>query len=221
MRVSFYSPMCQDLNVSIRESRPGLRWSGGERRRLSVHLDVFADPSHISSMARDTEATPRLHRQKLITFFRLDPSEMIASGVLALLLPLVSFGIGIPFPLNIVAAISWVAWAYLLFFVKRNDTSAITWLLRMVPFWLRQKRFRSVRESARITTMHDALIEATSIGANALSYRVTPGRDGVSELHVYEETLRPYRGWIAAGGRPTKRPQVSLPSIPSTTPGSE
>jgi len=154
-------------------------------------------------MARNApEPTPRLNHSRILTFFGLDPAEMVAVGLVSGILPLVALGTDLPtLPWKIGAAAAWFSWGILLFIVRRDELSAFGWMSRMVPFWLRQRRFRSVSARARVSPMHDLVGPSTSKGVNALSLAWTTDPDGVRELHVYEERTRPYRAWVGVADR--------------------
>jgi hypothetical protein len=79
--------------------------------------------------------------------------------------------------------------------VRRQDETAATWFSRFVPFWLRQRTFRGVPASSRVTAIDDMIGVATSVGPNAVWFTWKQGADGVPELHVYEELTRPLRAW--------------------------
>lgn len=141
--------------------------------------------------------TYRLDRGKLITFYDLDVGELMAAGVLSFLFPLLILGGGLPLLGKATAIGSLFLVTFLLYFVRRDEHNVATWIARMVPFWMRQRRFRATPPPGRVTPVLERLDEIALFGPNALSFEWRDGADGVAELHVFEQPLRPYRALVA------------------------
>lgn len=155
-------------------------------------------------LLRGSGAPPaRLDSARFTTFFDLDFSELLAFAFLAFIMPLATWGLGLPEPAHLMTVIAFPAWALLLFFVKLEERNLAYWLGRMLPFWARQREFRARRTVWRVTPRTEAADAALLSGENALSWRWEQGGDGVPELHIYETPLRPYRALVATGGRRT------------------
>ena len=152
---------------------------------------------------RGSGAPPaRLDNARFETFFGLDMSELLAFVALVFVAPLLFWGINLPEPFHLLAVAQFPLWALLLFFVGANEHNTAYWLSRMLPYWIRQHEFRSSRTTWRVTPRTERLDTIVLGGENAIVARWETGADGVPELHLYETNLRPYRAWVAAGGRP-------------------
>lgn len=163
------------------------------------------------------ERTPhaRLDDSRFTTFWDLDIGELMASMALFILLPLFSFGVDLPVPLWLLSFVAFPAWAFLLFFVKRDEHNAAYWLGHMLPYWLRQREFHQENRAGRITPAHERLDDILTTGVNALSFEWQTGVDGVTELHVYEEPWLPYRAWVVAEGVPQRTRPIKMPEVVS------
>jgi hypothetical protein len=180
---------------TVAVNRPRRRGRGLIER---PHLDVPANPAQTMTMpsfGMSREPSPRLTNTPIITYNNLTPSEVMAMLLVSGVMPLIGFATSLPFPIKIVAVACWASWGPLLFFVRRQDETAATWFSRFVPFWLRQRAFRGVPASSRVTAIDDLIGIATSVGPNAVWFTWKQGTDGVLELHVYEEPTRPLRAW--------------------------
>jgi hypothetical protein len=152
----------------------------------------------------------RLDETRFITFFDLDIAELIATMALCIILPLFTFGMGLPPVLFVATIVSWPLWAGALFFVKRDGRNAAYWLGKLIPFWLRQRTFVAERPSFRVTPLIERLDDVFVTAPNAISYQIERERGGLV-VHLYEEPLTPYRGWIAARGRSIGTGRITLP----------
>lgn len=152
---------------------------------------------------------PRLETAKLVTFFNLDVSELLALGVFWFLAPILCLA-AIPDASKFLAIAGFLATGALLYLAKLDERNLAYWVSKLLPFWLRQRRFRARRAVGRVTPETERIDMITSYAGNSLSYERREGSDGVVEWHVYEHPLRPYRGWIA-DPRPSGRRRVRLP----------
>ena len=160
----------------------------------------------------DRVPTPRLDKVPLTIFFGLEISELLAFGMLVIIMPLMTIGSDLPFLFRIIAVISYPSWAFFLFFVNHRDANAAHWMTVMIPFWLRQRHFHHTRRTARRNNaLHELVDLSLDFSSNNLSYRWKKGADGMDELHVYENPVRPYQGWLELNGQPA-RPGGRLPS---------
>jgi hypothetical protein len=142
------------------------------------------------------EPTPRLTNTPIITYNNLTPSEVMAFLLVSGVMPLIGLATSFPFPIKLAVAVCWASWGPLLFFVRRQDETAATWIGRFLPFWLRQRRFRGAPKSSMVTAIDDLIGVATTVGPNAIWF-TWKGPESDRELHVYEEKTRPLRAWIA------------------------
>lgn len=163
------------------------------------------------------ERTPhaRLDDSRFTTFWDLDIGELMATMALGLLMPLFTFGVGLPPLLWILALISFPCWALFLFFVKRDGHNAAYWLGKMLPYWMRQREFTQENRSGRVTPAHDRLDDILTTGLNAVSFDWQRSSTGEPELHVYEEIGLPYRAWVISGGTPSPAHEITMPELKS------
>lgn len=166
----------------------------------------------ILSSFRSRTPHARFDENRFVTFFDLDLGELMAFGVLVLFMPLISFGLHLPFFLWLLTMVSFPSWALFLYFVKHDQRNAAYWMAKMVPFWLRQRRFLQTNRQAQLTAAHELIDRVAFGGVNALSFEWREGADGTPELHVFEEPLRPYRAWISSAGEPSRGSLMELPS---------
>lgn len=149
-------------------------------------------------MARQRMPTATLSSEKFQTgILGFDLSELLAVVVLGVVFPLLMFGRELPLPLWIANMAVWPLWAVLLFFVKREGRNTAEWLTTLIPFWKRQHTFRPRHKAKLPSAWADYLDRSTVAGANLVSWRWQTGSDGLAEIHVFEEPLRPYRAIIA------------------------
>lgn len=144
----------------------------------------------------------RLDRARLLTFFNLEVGELMFVGVIWFLAPLFLIGGQMPLLPKLLTIGSFFLVGLLLFFVRVDEFNMAYWIVRMFPFWLRQRRFRAIRGRARVTPAIERIDDMLAFGGNALSFVRVLADDGVEELHVYETPLRPYRGWQVGSADP-------------------
>jgi hypothetical protein len=153
---------------------------------------------------------PRLESAKLITFFDLDVSELMALGVFWFLAPVVIVASSLELLGKLLSIGGFAVAGGLLFFLKVDERNLAYWVGRLLPFWLRQRRFRARSAFGRVTPETERLDLVASFAGNSLSFERRTGTDGVAELHVFEHPLRPYRARVAApagtGGRRVRLP---------------
>lgn len=143
--------------------------------------------------------------------FGLDLSELLASVVLVVFMPLLLFGAKLPLPLWLLLIAIYPAWAVLLFFTPRRDKQTLAdWLGQLLPYWVRQKNFYSRRVDAHDTPLLERIDASISAGPNLVYWEFIPGPDGVLEAHVYECFTEPYRFLIEREERDNEIREMSL-----------
>lgn len=124
--------------------------------------------------------------------FDLDVNEIIMVGCLAVILPLFTFTLGLTLVLTFMSVGMLWAIAGMLFFVKYDGENMFYWLRRLVPFWLKQRVYRTNPPGLRLSSRFD-LVDRISYRPqlNHLSFAWQLGDDGRLELHIYESPLIP------------------------------
>ena len=140
-------------------------------------------------------------------------NELIAIGVFVTVLPVVVYAaLDLAPPLRIAAALIFPLWALLLFGLgKRHDLSVAGWILLLIPYYLRQRRFTHATRGSRMDPRDDLIDIVATRGANPVSWTTEERPDGELVLHVYEEPSRPYRAYIERAGRPHGMATVRFP----------
>jgi hypothetical protein len=164
----------------------------------------------LNPFRNDGIPSPRLETAKLVTFFNLDVGELLALGVFWFLFPVVIVPSSLDLPGKILAVAGFAAMGGLLFFYKYDERTLSYWVGKLLPFWIRQRRFRARSAFGRVTPETERLDLVASLAGNSLSYAVETGSDGVTELHIYEHPLRPYRARVTAPDG-TRRSAVRMP----------
>jgi hypothetical protein len=166
----------------------------------------------LNPFRNDGIPSPRLETAKLVTFFNLDVGELLALAVFWFLFPVVIVPSSLDLPGKILAVAGFGAMGGLLFFYKYDERTLSYWVGKLLPFWLRQRRFRARSAFGRVTPESERLDLVASFAGNSLSYTVETAADGVTEMHVYEHPLRPYRARVASPAG-TGRSSITLPVV--------
>ena len=166
----------------------------------------------LNPFRNDGIPSPRLESAKLVTFFDLDVSELLALGVFWFLFPVVIVPSSLDLVSKILAVAGFVVMGGLLFFYKYDERTLAYWVAKLLPFWIRQRRFRARSAFGRVTPKTERLDLVASFAGNSLSYAIETGADGVTEIHVYEHPLRPYRARVASPSA-SGRSVIKMPAV--------
>jgi hypothetical protein len=141
----------------------------------------------------------------------LDLSELLATGVLVVFIPLFSFGAKLPLPLWILLLVSFPMWAILLFiFPRRDGLNMSEWLGILLPYWTRQHTFLLGRQAAHQTPFAERLDMSITAGPNLISWEWSSGADGADELHIFEDPRLSLRALIERDEHERRRRALAL-----------
>ena len=155
----------------------------------------------------------------------LDLSELLATGVLAVFIPLFSFGAKLPLPLWITLIMVFPLWAVLLFiFPRRDGLNMSEWLGILLPYWARQHSFVLGRDVGHDTPFTERLDMSVTAGPNLIYWEWASGSDGHDELHVYEDPRLALRALIERDEHERRLRSLALernllPALPRRRPG--